>query len=47
MVDEGFNFKYHTHKWVNQEGGKEYVFCFQYGYLRKDNGWCMRVEGKK
>jgi len=47
LLDEGFLFKYHTHNRVNQGDGKEYVFCFEYGYLRKDNGWCTIVKEKR
>lgn len=46
LLDEGFLFKYHTHNRINQGDGKEYVFCFEYGYIRKDNGWCTIVKGK-
>lgn len=45
MLDSGFVFRYHTHTRVNQGDQKEYLFCFEYGYHRKDNGWCTLVKG--
>ncbi len=45
MLDSGFVFRYHTHVRVNQGDQKEYFFCFEYGYYRKDNGWCTIVKG--
>jgi len=45
MLDNGFVFRYHTHNRKNQGDQKEYLFCFEYGYHRKENGWCTIVKG--
>ena len=44
LLDNGFVFRYHTHNRVNQGDKKEYIFCFEYGYCRKENGWFTIVK---
>ena len=39
LLDKGFIFRYHTHLRTNKGDGKEYVFCFDYGYLELTSGW--------
>jgi hypothetical protein len=37
LLAEGFNPKFFTHFWRNQEG-KAYLFCYEYGFLKlKEN----------
>ena len=45
LLDNGFVLRYHTHNRINQGDQKEYIFCFEYGYYRKDNGWYTIVKG--
>ncbi|MFT3749087.1 MAG: DUF2116 family Zn-ribbon domain-containing protein [Agriterribacter sp.] len=45
LLDNGFVFRYHTHTRANHGDQKEYIFCFEYGYHRKENGWCTIVKG--
>jgi hypothetical protein len=47
LMDKGFNFHYHTHHRVNKGDAKEYIFCFDYGYLQLPSGWYMIVLGFK
>lgn len=39
LLDKKFVFRYHTHRRVNKGDGKEYIFCFDYGYLELSPGW--------
>lgn len=43
LVEEGFNFKYHTHQYRNQKG-QVYFFNYEYGYLHIDHGWILVVK---
>lgn len=46
LVQEGFNFKYHTHQYQNQKG-QVYFFVYEYGYLPLDGGeWILVVMRK-
>lgn len=47
LLDSGFIFRYHTHIRVNKGDGKEYKFCFDFGYQTKSNGWYQIVKGFK
>lgn len=44
LLDLGFIFRYHTHTRSNKGDGKEYVFCFDCGYLPLGNNWYMIVR---
>lgn len=33
LLEEGFNPKFFTHFWKNQQG-KAYLFCYEYGYMK-------------
>lgn len=41
----GFNFDYYTSTFTNKEG-KTYYFCYEQGYLRKDDQYCFLVVKK-
>lgn len=43
LQDSGFVFRYHTHSRINKGDDKEYIFCFNYGYRRLNNGWYQVV----
>ncbi len=47
LLDKGFIFRYHTHRRINKGDGKEYIFCFDYGYLELASGWYTLVRGFK
>ena len=47
LLDNGFVFRYHTHRRPNKGDGKEYIFCFDLGYLPLENGWYKIVKGFK
>lgn len=40
---EGFQFKFHTHSYINKKG-QTYFFCYEYGYLPLDKGWYLLVR---
>lgn len=44
LLDQGFIFRYHTHRRTNKGDGKEYIFCFDFGYLPNGNGWYKLVK---
>ena len=44
MLDLGYIFRYHTHTRSNKGDGKEYVFCFDCGYLPLGNKWYKIVR---
>ena len=43
LLDKGFNFYYHTHRY-NTKTGNTYHFCYEYGYLHLDGGYYMLVK---
>lgn len=47
LLQEGFQFKYHTHHYVNKKGNV-YVYCYDYGYLEldHDSDWFLVVRKK-
>lgn len=45
LLESGFNFKYHTHQYVNQKG-QTYYFNYEYGYLPLDNDRYLLVRRK-
>ena len=46
LLQEGFNFKYHTHTQTNKKG-QIYHYCFEYGYLALDNDLFLLVRYKE
>ena len=45
----GFRFHYHTHIQATIEGqqyieGRQYLFCYEFGYLDIGNGWYLLVR---
>lgn len=47
LLDKGFVFRYHTHTRPNKGDDKEYIFCFDHGYLPLKSGWYKIVKGFK
>ncbi len=43
LMEEGFNFAYHTNVYETKKGLK-YHFCYDQGYLELDEGWYALVE---
>jgi hypothetical protein len=43
MLNQGFNFTYHTHVYTSKKGLK-YTLCYDYGYLPLDNDYFMIVK---
>jgi predicted nucleic acid-binding Zn ribbon protein len=46
LSQEGFNFKFITHTYVNKKGNT-YFFCYEYGYLPLEHGWYLVVKRKE
>lgn len=44
LIQQGFNFKYQTHQYVNHKG-QVYFFNYEYGYLPLENDWILLVKG--
>ncbi len=42
MVELGFNFNYYTNVYRTKKGNV-YYFCYEYGYLMLDSGYCSLV----
>jgi dipeptidase len=43
LTDIGFNFRYHTHVSVNNQGAN-YFFCYEYGYVPIENSLYKLVK---
>lgn len=43
MIQNGFQFKYHTHQYQNKKG-QIYYFCYEYGYIELENKWYLIVK---
>ncbi|MFD2918745.1 hypothetical protein ACFS6H_03420 [Terrimonas rubra] len=43
LLGQGFSFTYHTHSYLTKTG-KNYVYCYEYGYLSLDNNWLLLVR---
>jgi hypothetical protein len=43
LLAKGFNFGYHTHTYTTKVGSN-YLFCYEYGYLKIDNENYMLVR---
>ena len=46
LAETGFNFRYHTHQYVNKKG-QIYKFCYDYGYLELESDWLLIVRYKE
>lgn len=46
LLNQGFNFKFHTHQYVNRNGNT-YFFCYEYGYLPLESDWLLIVCRKE
>lgn len=42
LMEEGFNFAYHTNVYSTKKGGK-YYFCYDQGYIKLEDGWLALV----
>ncbi len=42
----GFQFKYLTHTYQTKKGS-QYLFCYDFGYLKLDGDWYLVVKGKE
>ncbi|MES2514747.1 MAG: hypothetical protein V4580_11410 [Bacteroidota bacterium] len=45
LMDKSFNFNYHTHIVTTKEG-KQYKFCYEYGYLALEGNYYLLVKRK-
>ena len=45
LIDKGFNFNYHTNI-TTTKTGKNYIFCYEYGYLPIENNYFLLVKRK-
>ena len=45
LIDKGFNFGYHT-SITTTKTGKNYVFCYEFGYLPIENNYFLLVKRK-
>ena len=45
FINKGFQFKYHTHQYVNKKGNI-YYFCYEYGFLPLEGDWYLIVRKK-
>lgn len=45
LTDKGFNFNYYTNITTTKEG-KNYKFCYEYGYLPLDGNYYLLVKRK-
>lgn len=45
LIDKGFNFNYHTNITTTKEG-KNYIFCYEYGYLAIEGNYYLLVKRK-
>jgi len=43
LLDQGFNFRFHTHQYTNKKGDI-YYFCYEYGYLPLEGDWVLLVK---
>lgn len=43
LIQKGFNFTYFTHIYTTKKGSS-YYFCYDYGYLILEGGYCLIVK---
>jgi predicted nucleic acid-binding Zn ribbon protein len=46
LLLKGFSFKYLTHIYTTKTG-KDYYYCYEYGYLPLENDWYLIVRRKE
>lgn len=46
LVREGFHFGYQTHMYITRTG-RQYYYCYDYGYLALENDWYLIVKNKE
>ncbi len=46
LYGQGFQFKYHTHTYINKKGSI-YYYCFDYGFLELENQWLLVVRQRE
>lgn len=42
LLEEGYNFGFHTNVYNTQKGGK-YYFCYDQGFIKLEDGWIALV----
>ncbi len=42
LLEEGYNFGFHTNVYNTKKGGK-YYFCYDQGFIKLDDGWVALV----
>lgn len=42
LLEEGYNFGFHTNVYNTKKGGK-YYFCYDQGFIKLDDGWIALV----
>jgi len=45
LMEEGFNFAYHTNIYQTKKGAT-YYYCYDLGYIKNDDGWLTLVVKK-
>lgn len=46
LLKQGFQFHYHTHLYTTKNG-RQYTYCYDYGYLPLENDWFLIVRKKE
>lgn len=46
LYGQGYQFKYHTHTYINKKGST-YYYCFDYGFLELENQWLLVVRNRE
>ena len=46
LLQLGFRFRYHTHIYTTKTG-RQYFYCYDYGYLPLDNDWFLVVRKRE
>jgi hypothetical protein len=46
LLLKGFSFTYFTHIYTTKTG-KQYVYCYDYGYLPLENDWFLIVKRRE
>ena len=46
LLFQGFQFKYFTHSYETKKGS-QYMFCYDFGYLKLEGDWYLIVKGKE
>ena len=45
LLEMGFSFVYTTHIYKNKQG-KNYFYCYEYGYFLFDEEWCIIIKNE-